>query len=284
MLPSGKVAGGAPFNIVNRANALGTKSIVISSVGNDMLGDELVDLVQQKGNSTDLIQRHPCLATSTVEIHLGDDGEPFYNIVAPVAWDDIPCNQSICEHVSNSKAFVYSSLGLRDERARKSLFDLIHVAALKVCDINLRDGHFEKETIFKMLEHADILRMNEHELNMISNWLELKSETEEDRLAEIGAKYNYSLVIATLGPKGALVYSAGQFIRQQVFKVKVADTVGSGDAFLAAFLVKYLKNKTLAECLRFACAVGALNASKPGGTPIISDSEIELMLSDPILL
>jgi len=116
MLPSGKVAGGAPFNIVNRAQSLGLDAKVISSVGLDTLGDQLVALVEAKGNDTSYIQRHPSLPTSQVMIEVGQNGEPHYDIVHPVAWDDIRYVDSFTDLVRQSKSFVYSSLGLRDQR------------------------------------------------------------------------------------------------------------------------------------------------------------------------
>ena len=280
MLPSGKVAGGAPFNIVNRATALGTRSAVVSSIGKDALGDELLALVQQKGNDISFIQRHPDLPTSRVLIEVGSEGEPQYNIVYPVAWDDIRVNADLIDLVKGSKAFVYSSLGLRDKRSRDVLFDLLPLATQNICDINLREGHYEKDTIMRMIQEADILRTNEHELHMISSWLGLGGVSRKRQLESLVARFGYKMAIATLGGEGAVCFAAGQWYSQPVYKIKVADTVGAGDGFLAAFIYKYLDGlDDIAAILRYACAVGALTASKNGGTPDITAQEIEAMLS-----
>lgn len=279
MLPSGKVAGGAPFNIVNRATSLGVKSYVISSVGQDELGAELLGLVKAKGNSTEYIQKHPLLPTSSVKVSVGSGGEPHYDIIYPVAWDDIVIEDGIIELVKHSKSFVYSSLGIRDERARKTLFNLLSHAQLKICDINLRDGHFEQVTIMKMVEHADVLRMNEAELAMVSKWTGLDQLDRREQMQALSDHYNFELVIATLGGEGAVCYSNGTWYVQPVFKVNVKDTVGAGDAFLASFISQYLKGQDIDYCLKFGCAIGGITASKHGGTPNISPKEIEEMLN-----
>ncbi len=278
-LPSGKVAGGAPFNIVNRATALGLKAEVIASVGDDPLGAELTALVASKGNSTKYIQQHPTLQTSVVNIAVGDNGEPHYDIVYPVAWDDIKIDASIISLVKSASSFVYSSLGLRDERSREVLFQLLAFAQLKICDINLRDGHYTKETILRMIKQADILRANETELDMISSWLGLDHLDRKEQMQSLAERYNYKMVITTLGGEGAVCFIDDRWHVQPVFKIEVKDTVGAGDAFLASFIYSYLHQQPIEQCMKFACAVGSLTASKDGGTPSISESEIETMIN-----
>lgn len=278
-LPSGKVAGGAPFNIVNRATALGLKAEVITSVGSDPLGEELTELVASKGNSTKYIQKHPSLQTSVVNIEVGENGEPHYDIVYPVAWDDIKIDESVVSLVKGASSFVYSSLGLRDERSREALFQLLDAAQLKICDINLRDGHYTKETILRMIEKADILRANETELAMISSWLGLDHLDRKEQMQLLTERYNYKMVITTLGGEGAVCFKDGQWHVQPVFKVEVKDTVGAGDAFLASFIYSYLHQQPIANCMKFACAVGSITASKDGGTPSITPNEIEAMIN-----
>ena len=279
VFPDRKVAGGAPFNIVNRATALGLQAYLISAVGNDDLGVQLVDIVGQKGNATQYIQTHPSYATSTVEIVVSDEGEPSYTFPQPVAWDDITISQALIDLSKSCRAFVYSSLALRDERSRKRLFELLGHATMKVCDINLRDGQYHRSTIEEMLRHADILRMNEFELNQTSKWLTLDYESVTDQLKALADIYEYDTVIVTLGPEGAISIRNGVIYEQPVFKVEVQDTVGSGDAFLAAYIYGRLADKEESEVLRYACAVGAVTASKAGGTPVISSDEIDILLT-----
>ena len=279
VLPGQKVAGGAPFNIVNRATALGLRAFVISSVGKDELGDELVRIVENKGNHSTYIQRHSGYPTSTVEIEVQSDGEPSYTFRQPVAWDDITINEDIVQLTKDARTFIYSSLALRDPRSRSVLFDLLDHTSLKICDVNLREGQYTRSTVEAMLKKADILRMNEFELQKTVTWLDIKHNRIEDQLKALADLYRYDTVIVTLGSEGALSLKDGRVYRQSVFPVNVKDTVGSGDAFLASYVYGRLSGKEEQDCLRFACAVGAVTASKHGGTPSISMEEIDSLMS-----
>ncbi|MFT4568621.1 MAG: fructokinase [Saprospiraceae bacterium] len=278
MLPNGKVVGGAPFNIVNRADSLGLDAFIVTSIGNDILGDELLKTVANKVNHTHFIQRHKSLETSKVEIELSSKGEPKYNIVRPVAWDDIQVDQRIIDLVKSSKALAYSSLALRDERSRSTLFSLLPHAKNKICDINLRAGNYGQSTIMQMVESADTLRMNESELLMLATWLGYSELSQKDQIIAIQKHYNYNEVIATLGAEGAICYDGDSFFIQSVFPTDIKDTVGAGDGFLAAYITRKLKGDIIEEALRYACAVGSITASKRGGTPEISEEEIQQLI------
>jgi fructokinase len=121
--------------------------------------------------------------------------------------------------------------------------------------------------------------MNEAELSMVASWKGIQFASIEEQLKIIAERYGYDTVIVTLGSKGAISYRDGIYHKQAVFSVKVKDTVGSGDAFLAAYLVRRLKGEEESAALKYACAVGALTASKPGGTPIITAEEIKAFIA-----
>jgi len=279
IFPNGKVIGGAPYNITNRATALGLKTSVITSIGNDELGDEILNLIKKNNVDTSFIQTHETLPTSEVRIKVGQGGEPTYDIIRPVAWDDVHINDEIISAVKASQSFVYSSLGLRDHRSCDALFSLLPYAQFKICDINLRDGHYKKETILRMLRHADVLRTNEHELEVISSWLGLQGLDRKEQMKKISTHYDYKFVLSSLGEHGAVCLQGDNFYTQPVYKVDVVDTVGAGDAFLASFIYSYLHGRDLPACLRMGCVVGALTASKKGGTPKITNEELDEMLA-----
>lgn len=278
ILPTGKVAGGAPFNIANRANALGLNVAFVGSLGNDDLGSEFLSLIYEKGISSKYIQQHSTLPTSVVNVTLDNTGEPQYSFLQPVAWDDIQWTQELEELVQKSRSIVYSSLALRDVRTKTTLFNLLPKSNLRICDVNLREGQYDNGTILQMIKYADILRMNEFELAQLVKWHGYRHLNIRSQMEALQAEYGYECVIATLGSDGAVAIQNGRWFQQSVFKVDVVDTVGSGDAFLASFIYKYLDGAEMSETLRFACAVGALTASKKGGTPEISKEAIEMML------
>jgi len=273
------VIGGAPYNIAHRASKLGLNATVITSLGKDSLGEELLRLVSESGVDTRYIQLHSTLPTGVVDVAVGEGGEPDYTIVRPVAWDDIKIRKAEVELVKGARAFIYSSLGLRDERSCDALFSVLPHAHLKICDINLREGHYRKETILKMLRHADILRTNEFELATICQWLGLDHLDRRSQMKQLADHYSYKLVLSSLGGEGAVCLQGEDFYVQPVYKVDVVDTVGAGDAFLASFVNCYLGGRDIPACLRMGCILGALTAAKKGGTPQITSQEIDDMLS-----
>lgn len=279
VFPSGKVIGGAPYNIANRANALGLHSSVITSIGKDAHGEELLTSIRATGIDTTFVQVHETLPTGVVKVSVGEEGEPTYDIVRPVAWDDVRVDQVVVNAVNASRAFIYSSLGLRDHRSCDALFSLLPYAPLKICDINLREGHYKKQTILKMMRHADILRTNENELSKVCEWLGLQQLNRREQMKQLAEHYNYKLVLSSLGGEGAVCLQGDDFYVQPVYKVDVVDTVGAGDAFLATFVYSYLQGRDIPACLRMGCILGALTASKKGGTPSITSEEIYDMLS-----
>lgn len=279
MLPGGKIVGGAPFNIAHRIDQLGLSSHVVTAIGRDPLGEELLTIAKQKVNNTSYIQVHDSLPTSVVNIHISTQGEPQYEIAYPVAWDDIRLTDSLISLVQSSRSLIYSSLAMRDPRSRSTLLSLLPHAQLKICDINLRQGHYQRVTIMDMIATADILRMNEDELAMISQWLNLSHLTQQDQIIQLYKIYGYQEIIATLGSAGALSYDGETFLSQDVYPVDVVDTVGAGDGFLAAYITCRLNGLPRLKTLQYACAVGSLTASKKGGTPLIKADEITQLLT-----
>ena len=170
MLPTGKVAGGAPMNVAFHANNFGLDAQVISRVGEDELGNVLLDFLESKGLSTDLIQRDVYFPTGTVEVSLNSTGSASYKIVKPVAWDYINPGLAIEQVVKNAQLFVYGSLVTRNDRSKETLLHALSLAKLKVFDVNLREPYYSRELIEMLLRHADIVKMNEAELELIGSW------------------------------------------------------------------------------------------------------------------
>ncbi len=275
LLPSGKVAGGAPMNVACHARQLGVRSAMISKVGMDDLGTQLLEFLESRGVATDLIQKDFSFPTGTVAVDLDAKGSPSYDIAQPVAWDYIHSTVEALAAVRNAEALVYGSLSCRTERSRKTLLELLGVAKLKACDINLRLPFYTRPLVETLLKEADVVKVNDEELDIVAGWLNVEGE-ERDQMQSLYQAYGLDILILTKGKRGALCLDGTEFIIQDVYPVKVKDTVGSGDAFFAGFLKQYLSGKPTAECLAFASATGAAVASKQGGTPEISE---EMVLS-----
>ncbi len=282
LLPSGKIAGGAPMNVAFHANQFGLNSKMISRVGHDELGNELLDFLNQKGVSTHLVQTDHTFSTGTVNVVLDEKGSPSYDIVQPAAWDFIHPDSEMLDTVKESDALIFGSLACRSSRTKRTLLELLEVAPLRVLDVNLRQPFYAKSLIEELLSQADIVKMNDEELELISGyWIDLHDP--QDQMVYLRKKFGLETLIVTRGSNGAVCLDESGYCEQSGYPVTVKDTIGSGDSFLAAFLSKMLNGENAAECLRFACAIGALVATKQGGTPVLEASEIESILNTKTL-
>ena len=265
VLPDKRLPGGAPMNVAYHLNQLGVTAAMISRVGNDELGKELFAYFTSKKVTGDFIQIDQEHDTSRVLAKV-EGNHVTYDIVKPVAWDFIAYNKSIERLVSAAKLFIFGSLGARSETSRRTLFELLEIAPFKVLDINLRPPHYEKGTLEYLLQHADILKLNDDELQLLGNWYGWKAN-EKDRMMALQDRFQLNTVIATRGENGAIVLHDGKFYEHPGFKVKVVDTIGSGDAFLAGFISGFIQQNQFPEMLEFACRIGAFVAQHSGACP-----------------
>lgn len=279
LLPSGAKAGGAPMNVAYHLTQLVQAPAFVSRIGLDQQGRELLAVLKEKGVNTDFVQLDYDMPTGIVHAVADSNGDMQYDIVAPVAWDCIDKDDDLSELIRQSSYFIFGSLSARNKKSRDTLFSLLEQANTKVLDINLRVPHFNRAIVEDLLTKADILKMNISELELITGWFaDFKSV--EGRIALLQERFNIPSVIVTLGAEGAVVNMRGNLYKHSGFKVKVADTVGSGDSFLAAFLAGILDNKDPNEALVFASALGALVASKAGGCPDYSINEIQTLINN----
>lgn len=273
LLPSGKLPGGAPMNVAYHLHTLGSAGKMISKVGKDALGNELLSILAKKNISRDLIQIDTIHPTGTVAVTLNAKGSPSYEIVQPVAWDYIELS-SLQEATKNAAVFIYGSLAARNEKSRNTLLSLLSTDALKVLDVNLRIPFYNQTSLEPLLAKADLVKMNEEELAIISEWYSIKQSTEKEQLAYLQNKFHWKGIILTKGAEGAIFYSTDALHQQPIFKITVADTIGSGDAFLAGFLHNYLRKETIEKCLRLGAFMGAFVATQKGAMPSYQQQDI----------
>ncbi len=266
MLPSGKAIGGAPANFAYHAGRLGEEGWVVSAVGDDALGHEILDVLDEK-------RLHSLVAmvdkpTGTVQVSLDDAGVPTYTIVEDVAWDHIPFTPKMQDLASRADAVCFGSLVQRNgSRASVLKFlEAVPASALKVFDINLRQHFYTPEILRKSLEIADVLKINDEEIVILSEMFGLGSDPREACRKLIG-QYSLRFVLLTKGARGSEVISPDEVIPQGVGKVDVVDTVGAGDAFTAAFTVAYLRGDSLADAQKLAGEVTAYVCSHKGAMP-----------------
>lgn len=262
----GKQPGGSSMNVALHLHKQGIKTYFISAIGDDANGKELIEYLKKQKFDTQWIQKHRLLPTSTVTVYLDKNQQASYVINKPVAWDEIELNSEIIELAKNTDAMVYCSLTCRNLTSRKTIFELLNHAKLKVFDINLRKPHYDLKLLKLLLAKADILKINEDEIAYLSESLNIKG-AENEVLKTLSTQFDLKLICLTLGDKGAKIYQQGEFYSHKGYPITVADTVGAGDSFLATFIAGYLKNLPLAEVLDNACKIGAFVASKNGANP-----------------
>jgi fructokinase len=275
MLPTGKKLGGAPLNVALRAQSFGNKTTVISSIGNDDIGKEIADEIKSYSANVDHIQVSKNFGTSEVLVHLDEKGSASYEIKMPCAWDNIALLEKDIDVVKSSDAFIYGSLVARSNKSRETLFSLLDSSKFNVFDVNLRPPHYNQDTLERLMKHADFIKFNDDEIFEICTNMGFQNKTLEDCIRIAAKSTNTNHICVTLGKDGAVLFSNDMFFYNKGYKVSVADTVGAGDSFLAAIISELLNGTPPQEAIDFACAIGAIVASKSGANPKVSSEEIE---------
>lgn len=278
VLPDAKLPGGAPMNVAYHLNQLEMPTVMVSRVGKDQDGDDILQFIESKKVPTQYIQHDPEYATGKVLATLVNNNAT-YDILQPVAWDFIQYNMPLQKLVASVPHFIFGSLGARNPTSRQTLFELLEVAQEKILDINLRKPHFDQKTLEYLMQHANILKLNEDELSLLASWYGFKGSEKEQAMA-LQQKFRLDSIINTRGSKGAFVLREDAFAEHPGFKVKVADTIGSGDAFLAGYLSKVANHSALPEAVEFACAMGAFVAAHSGACPVYLKSEVETKMEE----
>jgi len=271
-----KKIGGAPLNLALRMASFGFPVSMISAVGDDVDGQGICNYV--KGNQLDIsgISVTQNYETGIVQVSLNERGSATYEIRFPSAWDFIETDERTRKTVENADVFFYGSLACRNEVSKKTLFSLLdsNVAMFKVFDVNLRKPFYNIQIIEQLMSKADFIKFNDEEILEIVGALGFESEDIKENINFIAKKTNTKAVCVTLGKHGSILYWNNEFYSHGGYQVKVADTVGAGDSFLASLIVKLLSDENPDDALDFASAVGALVASYSGANPPITPSQI----------
>ena len=278
-LPSGRHAGGAPFNVTAHLAQLGVATSLISCIGKDALGDEILKVAQDKGVNTQFVTRARIgLGTGTVIVTVDANGNATYELVQPAAWDEIRVPAEALLAVSKARALIFGSLAGRSPYNLEQLDRLLAVKGpLKFFDVNLRPPFADPELVMQLGRHADVLKLNDGEVGQLASWLrtgEMKHETPRDpgAIAEacaiIAEATNASRICVTLAEEGAALWERGKVVTAPAPKVVVKDTVGAGDAFMAGLMVGLTRGTDTRRVLENACRLGAFVASHNGATPL----------------
>ena len=264
-LPEGKKLGGAPANFAFHALLFGADSVAISSIGNDELGDEILRELNQKGLKYLLPRVEQ--ETGTVQVTLDGEGIPTYEIKTGVAWDNIPFTAEIKQLAEKCDCVCYGSLAQRSDVSRNTIKEFLkHTpeSCLKIFDINLRQQFYTKELIHDNLLACDVLKINDEELEIVSEMFGFSDLSVEDKCQSLLEQYHLDMVILTCGVNGSYVFAPSKKSFLETPKVEVADTVGAGDSFTGAFAASLLAGKSIEEAHQLAVKVSAFICTQKG--------------------
>lgn len=267
IFPAGSRAGGAPFNVAYNLDKMGVEVQMISKIGKDKLGNELLNQIKSWDISTDFIQIDDEKPTGTVIANFDQHGEAHYDIVENVAWDNIQITPEHKELIKNSEAFVFGSLIARSEESRNTLLELVELSKFRVFDVNFRPPFIDFELIKTLLHKAHLVKMNKAELRTIIEFLNEEYIDEDNSIKHIQNYFDLNEIVLTKGSKGARYFVGNENYTFSAVSIEITDTVGSGDSFLAGFLSKRIKGRSPQEIMKQAVSLGAFITSKSGACP-----------------
>jgi fructokinase len=270
LLPSGKkMLGGTTANFAYIAEQLGNNGIIVSRIGNDEIGLEVPRWLKPKGIVTDYIQTDQKYPTGTVIVSF-ENGQPIYEVVKPVAWDFLEMNDNLQDLALSCDAVCFGTLGQRAEVSRETIQKFIKLTksnCLRVFDVNLRQEYYSKEVLSESLNLVDVVKLNHEELPIVAELSEIKGDSVIETAKNLRQKFNLKLLCVTRGSNGSLLITENGFDENSGVKIKVADTIGAGDAFTAALTHGFLRGWNLDKINEFANKVGAFVASQTGAMP-----------------
>lgn len=280
MLPGGRQLGGAPANFAYMCHLLGDEGIVASRLGQDTLGEEAQRNLGASGLCTDYIQRDPAHVTSTVNVEVGPDGQPEFEITECVAWDFLEWTEQWRILAQRADAVCFGSLAQRNAISRETIRKFIAATrseAVRLLDVNLRQSFYSEDVLAESLKLAHIVKLNHEELPTVARLLKIPQEREALCAERLRQEYELKLVCITRGAHGSLLVNGEGVHEHSGFPVEVVDTVGAGDAFTAALVHCYLRGASLSAMNEAANRLGSLVAAHAGGMPKLPKDELQTL-------
>ena len=276
VFPERKVLGGAPANFAYHISQFGFQGHAVSAIGKDLLGKEILASLEKK-NLNYLIEQTD-FPTGEVKVKLDNRGVPQYEICEGVAWDNIPFSPAIENLAKQTHVVCFGSLAQRHEVSRNTIhifLDTMPKDSLKIFDINLRLNYYTKEIVESSLEKADILKINDEEVVKIAQLFDWNAP-EKEVCKHLLEKYHLDILILTKGTEGSWVLTPKEESFLPTPKITIADTVGAGDSFTAAFIASHLHGRCLVASHQLAVEVSAYVCQQHGAMPRLADAHLEL--------
>ncbi len=282
LLPAGKVIGGAPANFAYMASLLGDRGVVASRVGADALGQEACAVMASLGLSTQYLQQDDRHETGSAAVAIDDAGEPMFTIKESVSWDFLEWTPAWEELALKVDVVCFGSLAQRSAISAATVDRFLRASppgALRIFDVNLRQQYYSNNILERSLQHADILKLTDHELIRLTSLLGFKARAEEESARQLLEECDLKLVCVTRGSRGSLLVSHQETVEHPGFAVKVVDAVGAGDAFTACLAHHLVRGRPLDEISEFANRLASWVATKVGATPSVDRLEVQTIIA-----
>jgi len=283
ILPGHTCLGGAPANFAYITTLMGDQGIVASRVGEDSRGVEALRRMEEVGLNIDLVQTDRSHPTGTVNVEVDGNGQARFQIADPVAWDFLEWTPAWQTLAQDADAVCFGSLAQRSNESRATIRNFLRAASpqtLRVFDVNLRQHYYSQEVLAESMRLADIVKLNDEELPKVMSLAGLSHKDEKSSAQKLMDAYDLELVCITRGGRGSLLVRGTDLSEHPGFRVSVADTVGSGDAFTAGLVHEYLHGASLTLMNEVANLVGAWVASEVGAMPTPKRGALEHSLAE----
>ncbi len=283
LFPDEQRLGGAPLNVAVHAQQLGNRGVVVTRVGQDSLGDQILAELRRRGMDTTHVQTDPDHATGTVLIDFDEHDEPHYQIVENVAWDLLQWDGDLDHLSGHCDAVCFGTLAQRNAQTRNNIYRFVSQArrAIKLFDINLRQDYYDRQQIEYMLDLADALKVNRDELTKLTALFHLEDDADAVAAALMG-KYKLEWLALTAGEAGTTVYAGDdKHTAASIAAEAGGDAVGAGDATAAALLHGALRRWDWPRTLDLANRLGAFVAGQKGACPELPD-ELKQLAGVPV--
>jgi len=283
LLPRGACLGGAPANFAYITTLMGDQGIVASCVGEDSRGIEALRRMEELGLDIDQVQTDREHCTGVVNVELDGNGQARYDIARPVAWDFLRWTDNWERLATTIDAVCFGSLAQRSETSRATIQKFVGATprhAVRVFDVNLRQAYYSEEVLSDSMKLANIVKFNDEELPKIMGLLRLPHKNEASSARHLGREFELDIVCITRGGRGSILVQKDDISEHPGFKIRVADTVGSGDAFTAGLVHEYLHGASLDLMNEVANLVGAWVASEMGAMPTPKRGALEHSLAE----
>ena len=283
LFPGRACLGGAPANFAYITTLMGDQGIVASRVGEDSRGIDALRRMEELGLDIDRVQTDRQHRTGIVNVQVDGNGQPKFEIAHPVAWDFLEWTPDWQLLAQLADAVCFGSLAQRSETSRATIRRFVRAMApdtLKVFDVNLRQSYYSPEILADSMKLADIVKLNDDELPKIMTLIEIPHKDALSSAQRLIQEYDLNVVCITRGGRGSLLVRERDHSEHPGFKVRVADTVGSGDAFTAGLVHEYLHGASLDLMNEVANLVGAWVASEVGAMPMPKRGALEHSLAE----